>query len=174
LLPSRYTLPAEDNSITPNLEIEGIERKEGKSQPELILLTKDHLKKNYPLEEWVYVFTDGSQENGSNAGYGLHCIFFQESHAMEPGFCTFDAEVKAIARAVEQIAETVTSPRGKPNYFSICQTARRPFSVHYKCKITPCKTILAEERTRSPFIYSGDSKKMDKNQKPRQRKKTDV
>jgi hypothetical protein len=43
-----------------------------KSQTELKLLTEDHMKKNYPLEEWVHVFTDGSQENGSNAGYWLH------------------------------------------------------------------------------------------------------
>jgi len=109
-LPSRYTLPAEDSSITPNLEIEGIEKKEGKSQTELKLLSENHLKKKYPLEEWVHVFTDGSHDNGSNSGYGLHCIFYEESHATEPGLSTFDAKAKAIVRAVERIAETANFP----------------------------------------------------------------
>jgi hypothetical protein len=75
-----------------------------KKRIRLKLVTENHLKKNYPLQEWVHVFTDGSQDNGSNSGYGLHCIFFKESHAMEPGLSTFDAEVKAIVRAVERIA----------------------------------------------------------------------
>ena len=71
---------------------------------------------NYPLEEWVHVFTDGSQETGSNAGYGLHCIFFEESHAMEPCLSSFDAEVKAIVRAVERIAGTVNFPLRKTKF----------------------------------------------------------
>jgi hypothetical protein len=132
-LPSRYTLPEEDKSIIPNLDIEGIEKKEGKRQTELKLLTENHLKKSYPLEEWVHVFTDGSQDNGSNSGYGLHCIFFEESHAMEPGLSTFDAEVKAIVWAVERIAETANITWGEPN-LSSCRTARRPSSPSSKRK----------------------------------------
>jgi ribonuclease HI len=75
-----------------------------------------YVSKNYPLQEWVHVFTDGSQDNGSNSGYGLHCIFFEESHAMEPGLSTFDAEVKAIVRAVERIAETAIFPLRKTKF----------------------------------------------------------
>jgi ribonuclease HI len=75
---------AENNSVTPNLVlIDAIERREGKS-----------------------IFTNGSQGDGSNSGYGLHCIFFEESHTMEPSLSSFDAEVKVIVRAVERIAET--------------------------------------------------------------------
>jgi ribonuclease HI len=74
------------------------------------------MKKNYPLEEWVHVFTDGSQENGSNAGYWLHWIFYEESHAMEPSLSSFGAEVKAIVRAVEKIAGRANFPLRKTKF----------------------------------------------------------
>jgi hypothetical protein len=109
------------------------ERKEGRGQTELKLLTKDHLKKNYPLEEWVHVFTGGSQENVSNAGYGLNCIFFEESYAMEPSLSSFNAEVKEIVRAVEKIAGTANFPL-RITKFSSCRTARRPSSPSPKRK----------------------------------------
>jgi hypothetical protein len=36
------------------------------------------------------------RKTAANAGYGLHCIFFEESHAMEPGLSSFDAAVNVM------------------------------------------------------------------------------
>jgi ribonuclease HI len=65
----------------------------------------------------VHIFTDGSYDSVTNrTGYGIHCIFFEEATPMGAGETYFDAEVAAIARAAEKIAETPAFPLNKTKF----------------------------------------------------------
>ncbi|XP_059488302.1 uncharacterized protein LOC132204072 [Neocloeon triangulifer] len=93
------------------------------SNQELKNKTTEHLKKNFPLSEWVHVFTDGSQDKTTQrAGHGVYCLFFEESTPMAEGASHFDAEVAAIARAAQKIAEVKNFPLNKTKFVILCDS----------------------------------------------------
>jgi len=53
-----------------------MEKKESRSRPKL---TEAHLKKHYPLTNWVHFFTDGSHDEG------VFCTFFEEAKPLSAG-----------------------------------------------------------------------------------------
>jgi hypothetical protein len=87
----RHTLLAEkNNSTTPNLERLRDNRVERVKQPNHLKTAdaENYLEKNYPLEEWVNVFS-----------------------AMEPILSTFDAEAKANRQGqLRKLQRRQTSP----------------------------------------------------------------
>jgi len=97
------------NTLVCNLFINGIE--EGMEDfQKLQSLTERHLEKNFPLSEWIYVFTIGSPDG---CGFGLHCLFFEEAAQTFPGATLVQAQVAAIAKAVEKVAEKEVFPLRK-------------------------------------------------------------
>jgi len=100
------------HKIVCHLFVEGLE--EGvESLQTLKSLTEKHLEKNFPLSEWIYVFT---VESPGGCGFGLHCLFFEEATQTFPGATPVQAQVAAIARAAEKVAEKEVFPLRKSKF----------------------------------------------------------
>jgi ribonuclease HI len=113
--PSINTIPDAKSSIAPRLTIDGLDQKSSKTPKEVQKLAEDHMKKHYPLTEWVHIFTDGAHNpaNGTT-GFGVHCQLLQDEHHPLPlGSSHFDAEFAALARAAEMVAEAPNLPLGR-------------------------------------------------------------
>jgi ribonuclease HI len=116
-VPLPSSLPDGTSQLTPGTNINSINKKGIHSKEELKKLTEKQLKENFPLQEWVHIFTDGSYDSKSKqAGYGVYCLFFEEASSMHLGASPFDAEVAAIASAAKRIAETPDFPMHKKKF----------------------------------------------------------
>jgi ribonuclease HI len=113
--PSINTIPDAKSFIAPRLTIDGLDQKSSKTPKEVQKLAEDHMKRHYPLTEWVHIFTDGAHNpaNGTS-GFGVHCQLLQDKHHPLPlGSSLFDAEFAALARAAEMVAEAPNLPLGR-------------------------------------------------------------
>ncbi|XP_059477948.1 uncharacterized protein LOC132198144 [Neocloeon triangulifer] len=135
--PSPFNMPDVSNQLEPALQIEGVEKKSNLQVTELQKKTDAHLKSNFPLSEWIHIYTDGSQDNSTQrAGYGVYCIFFEESTPLPEGANHFDAETAAIARAAQKVAEQDRFPLNKKKFVilsdstSAIQFVCQPANLH--------------------------------------------
>jgi ribonuclease HI len=122
-VPVPSALPTQKNKILPGLTIPQIDKKTNHTKKELKKLTEEHIKKHFPLQEWVHIFTDGSYDSTTKqAGYGIYCLLFEEASPMSLNASAFDAEVAAIAHAAKKIADSQDLPLQKTKFVIFCDS----------------------------------------------------
>jgi len=119
-----------------NLFVEGLDEEGMDDLQTLKSLTEKHLEKNYPPSKWVYVFTVGSPDG---CGFGLHCLFFEEAAPTFPG--VLQAQVAAIARAAEKVAEKGVFPLSSTSNFVVLSDSRQ--AIHMATISVSLKKSLA-------------------------------
>jgi ribonuclease HI len=89
------------------LTVDGLEKKKSEySTQELRRHTMTYIRKKYPEELWLHVYTDGSATPGKGmAGAGVYCKKFENSWAAGKNASSYDGELKAIKVALEKVRE---------------------------------------------------------------------
>jgi ribonuclease HI len=121
--PRPQALPDLSNQLSPVTKIDGMEKKASHTRLKTKQLAEAHLKKYYPLPNWVQIFTDGSHdEEKGRTGFGVSCTFFEEAKPLSAGSTHFDAEVAAIVSAAEKVADSPHLPRNKTKFVILCDS----------------------------------------------------
>jgi ribonuclease HI len=69
-------------------------------------MTVAHIAKNYPIPEWIHMYTDGSATpGGGKVGAGLYLDIFQQAWSAGRNGSNYDGEIKAICEALVKIKE---------------------------------------------------------------------
>ena len=114
-LPTYQEYPPWENENNPKIieSIPNIKIKEAMTTKEMEIITTRHIDLNYPSENWIRVYTDGSAEEAvSNGGAGVY-IEWPDGTTLERSFPTgkHSSNYKAEATALEEAADILSSPK---------------------------------------------------------------
>ena len=114
-LPTYQEYPPWENENNPKIieSIPNIKVKEAMTTKEMEIITTRHIDLNYPSENWIRVYTDGSAEEAvSNGGAGVY-IEWPNGTTLEKSFPTgkHSSNYKAEATALEEAADILSSPK---------------------------------------------------------------
>ena len=114
-LPTYQEYPPWENENNPKIieSIPNIKVKEAMTIKEMEIITTRHIDLNYPSENWIRVYTDGSAEEAvSNGGAGVY-IEWPDGTTLERSFPTgkHSSNYKAEAIALEEAADILSSPK---------------------------------------------------------------
>jgi len=133
------------NPLVCNLFVDGIE--EGMEDlQKLQNLTEMHLEKNFPLSQWVYVFT---VESPDGCGFGLHCLFFEEAAPTLSSATPVQVQLAAIARAAEKVTEKEVFPLRKSKFVVLSDSRH---AIQMAKSSVPLKKLLA--------VFQGQGKEL--------------
>ena len=114
-LPIYQEYPPWENENNPKIieSIPNIKIKEAMTTKEMEIITTCQIDLNYPSENWIRVYTDGSAEEAvSNGGAGVY-IEWPDGTTLERSFPTgkHSSNYKAEATALEEAADILSSPK---------------------------------------------------------------
>ena len=112
LIPPTATRPPWSVQKFPEIKtrIPGIDKKKNQTMDELKALSLEHMKSEFPQQEWTHVFTDGSATEATrNGGAGAIILFNDESETISIPTGRFSSNFRAETEAISEAAKTVAS-----------------------------------------------------------------
>nr|CDS29375.1 hypothetical protein HmN_000871100 [Hymenolepis microstoma]CUU99915.1 hypothetical transcript [Hymenolepis microstoma] len=119
--------PLADNEVQLCTKLLGHFTKADISPDQMRLLVLESINVNYPVDQWLQVFTNGSQvENHANVGTGVYSELFTFFAATRHNRSAFEGEIGAIKIALGQLCGRDTNSPTRSQQYSQLKTENHP------------------------------------------------